>query len=223
MMNRSYGQQQKMILVTPGNVSDCTVHSKRIQHQIERYGFSPRAVCADGAYDCSEIHKDMLEQGIKTYIPKRKPRTNDNGLFPAEMFEYISGDDFFVCPEGQKLVFSHYMPKSGTKAYACKGGKCRQCPQRKDCIKDSAYLRKVFASYDYAATKQQHDENDFTPEYLSALRLRQIWCEGNFSHQKAHHNLSRVRTRGLGKATVHCLLSATAFNLKRMVKLLSRG
>ena len=26
--------------------------------------------------------------------------------------------------------------------------------------------------------------------------------------------------RGLGKATVHCLLSATAFNLKRMVRLL---
>ena len=211
------------VYVTPGNISDCTVHSKRIQHQMENYGFSPSAICADGGYDSSEIHKDMLDKGIKTYIPKRKPRTNDNGLFPAEMFEYISEDDVFICPEGHMLTFSYYMPQSGVKSYACKGGKCRQCSERNKCVKGSADGRRVFASYDYSATKQQHEENDFTPEYLSALRLRQIWCEGNFSHQKAHHNLSRVRTRGLGKASVHCLLSATAFNLKRMVKLLSRG
>lgn len=54
------------------------------------------------------------------------------------------------------------------------------------------------------------------------MRLRQIWCEGNFSHQKANHNLRRVRTQGLGKVAMHCLLSVTSFNLKRMVKLLSR-
>ncbi|NCE65998.1 hypothetical protein D1159_15775 [Pseudoflavonifractor sp. 524-17] len=59
-----------------------------------------------------------------------------------------------------------------------------------------------------------------TPEYYEVLRLRQIWCVGNFSHQKANHNLQRTRKRGLGKAAEHCLLSATAFNLKRMVKLL---
>ena len=69
------------------------------------------------------------------------------------------------------------------------------------------------------ASEKQH-ESDGTEAYKEALRLRKIWCEGNFSHQKANHNLKRIRMRGLGKATVHCLLSATAFNLKRMVRLL---
>lgn len=63
--------------------------------------------------------------------------------------------------------------------------------------------------------------NDGTPGYYEALRLRKIYCEGNFSHQKAEHNLIRLRKRGLGKAHEHCLLSATALNLKRMVKLLT--
>ena len=63
--------------------------------------------------------------------------------------------------------------------------------------------------------------NDGTPGYYEALRLRKIYCEGNFSHQKAEHNLRRLRKRGLGKAHEHCLLSATALNLKRMVKLLT--
>ena len=44
----------------------------------------------------------------------------------------------------------------------------------------------------------------------------------DFRPQKANHNLKRVRTWGLGKAFMHCLLSATALNLKRMVKLLTR-
>ena len=63
-------------------------------------------------------------------------------------------------------------------------------------------------------------ENNGTPEDYEALRLRQIWCEGNFSHQKANHNLSKVRKRGLGIADEHYRLSAAVFNLKRMVKLL---
>jgi len=152
------------VYVTPGNISDCTVRSKRIQHQIEKYGLSPNAVCADGGYDSGEIHKDMLDRGIRTYIPKRKPRTSDNALFTMEKFEYIPEQDSFVCPERQILSFSNYMPKSGVKSYACRAEKCRQCPIRKECIKESDRVRSVFVPYDYVATKQQHDENDFTPE-----------------------------------------------------------
>jgi len=52
------------------------------------------------------------------------------------------------------------------------------------------------------------------------MRLRKIWCEGNFSHQKERHNLRRTRKRGIEKVTEQCLLSACALNLKRMVKAL---
>ena len=71
------------------------------------------------------------------------------------------------------------------------------------------------------ASEEQHMKNDGTPGYYEALRLRKTYCEGNFSHQKTEHNLRRLRKRGLGKAHEHCLLSATALNLKRMVKILT--
>jgi hypothetical protein len=71
-----------------------------------------------------------------------------------------------------------------------------------------------------ASAYEAQQENNGTPEYYEAMRLRQIWCEGNFSHQKANHNLDRTGKCGLGKAFEHCLLSATALNLRRMVKLL---
>ncbi len=56
------------------------------------------------------------------------------------------------------------------------------------------------------------------PEYREALKLRQIWCEGTFAAQKRDHNLTRVLRRGLEAAEDRCLLSATALNLKRMIK-----
>ena len=63
-------------------------------------------------------------------------------------------------------------------------------------------------------------KNIGTAEYFVAMRLRKIWCEGNFSHQKERHNLRRTRKRGIEKVTEQCLLSACALNLKRMVKAL---
>ncbi|MFQ9800020.1 MAG: transposase [Clostridia bacterium] len=52
------------------------------------------------------------------------------------------------------------------------------------------------------------------------LEQRQIWCEGSFAAQKARHNLRKLYRRGLEAAETHCLLSAMALNLKRMVKCL---
>ena len=56
------------------------------------------------------------------------------------------------------------------------------------------------------------------PEYREALQLRHVWCEGSFSAQKREHNLARVLRRGSEAAEDHGLLSATALNLKRMIK-----
>jgi len=69
------------------------------------------------------------------------------------------------------------------------------------------------------AVKKNH-KGDGTPEHKAVLNLRQIWCEGTFAAQKARHNLRRLFRRGLEAAEDHCLLSATALNLKRMVKCL---
>ncbi|MDM8134251.1 transposase [[Clostridium] symbiosum] len=63
-------------------------------------------------------------------------------------------------------------------------------------------------------------ERDGTPLHRHVLKLRQIWCEGSFAAQKPRHNLRCLYRRGLEAAEEHCLLSAMALNLKRMVKCL---
>ena len=206
---------------TPGNVLDSTVHSERIKRQIAVFGFRPEAVCADSAYDSSEIHKDMLDMGIRTYIPKRNLPKPASGVFSEADFIYDRESDTLTCPNACRLIFSNYRDRLGQKRCKASAGECSACPLRSRCISRDAKYRVVERAYFKWASEEQHMRNDGTPGYYEALRLRKIYCEGNFSHQKAEHNLRRLRKRGLGKAHEHCLLSATALNLKRMVKLLT--
>ena len=206
---------------TPGNIPDSTVHSERIKRQIAVFGFRPEAVCADSAYDSSEIHKDMLDMGIRTYIPKRNLPKPASGVFSEADFIYDRESDTLTCPNACRLIFSNYRDRLGQKRYKASAAECSACPLRSRCISEAAKYRMVERAYFKWASEEQHMKNDGTPGYYEALRLRKTYCEGNFSHQKTEHNLRRLRKRGLGKAHEHCLLSATALNLKRMVKILT--
>jgi transposase len=206
------------VLVTPGNTSDCAVHSQRILYQIDKFGFHTDAICADKGYDSSEIDADMLAHKIRTYIPRKSPNTQEN-RFQMSDYRYDEKTDAYCCPAGCVLKFSSYNPKTGRKEYCASVTDCRNCALKEKCISQRSKRKMVTRSLNASAYEAQQ-ENNGTPEYYAAMRLRQIWCEGNFSHQKANHNLDRTGKRGLGKAFEHCLLSATALNLRRMVKLL---
>ena len=90
---------------------------------------------------------------------------------------------------------------------------------REKCLseKDKRGARKLEHSY-FRPERQETISRLETAEYRDALKLRQIWCEGTFAAQKRSHNLTRVLRRGLEAAEDHCLLSAVALNLKRMIK-----
>ena len=96
---------------------------------------------------------------------------------------------------------------------------CRSCPFREKCLSenDKRGARRLLDTY-FRPTVRRHLARQNEPDYLEALRKRQIWCEDTFAAQKWGHNLTRVLRRGLEAAEDHCLLSATALNLKRMIR-----
>ena len=97
---------------------------------------------------------------------------------------------------------------------------CGNCPKRNKCVTDKTTVRKI----------RRHPCQEFMEAgrtrvgsyaYRSVLRRRQAVCEGNFGLQKRCHNLRFTRKRGIENVLEQCLLSATAPNLKRLVKGLS--
>jgi transposase len=205
--------------VTAGNEKDSTPHSERIQYQIEKFGFNTKEVGGDTGYDCGEIHSDMLEMGIKTYIPKCEHANKYTNLtFNAEDFKFDIENDCYICPNGCVLKYSGYVKGEGQKRYAAHTKDCSNCPLKSRCIAGKVKkYRTINRPYHQTQIEIQQQNND-TPRYAQVLRKRQIRCEGNNSHQKARHCLTRAKMRGIEKVTEQCLLSACALNLKRLVK-----
>ncbi len=212
------------VFVTKANVNDCTPHTQRLEYQIDKFGFDTEAVCADAGYDNCEVYDAMLKRKIKTYIPKKtKPVSHQNYTedFAPEKFIYDEENDRYICPAGKVLKLRNYAKKDGYKRYYASAPDCRECPYRQQCINNSKNPRRL-ERHLHEKARQEQVKNVNTPEYFSAMRMRKIWCEGNFAHQKEQHNLRRTFKRGIEKVTEQCLLSACALNLKRLVKALRR-
>lgn len=208
------------VFVTPANVNDCSPHTERLEHQIDKFGFETESVCADAGYDNAEVYDAMLKRNIKTYIPRRqKPVVNCNYEedFNPGNFQYDSNKNVYICPAGKELHYRSYLKQKGYKRYVAKKKDCMSCPYKEQCIGKSNNPRKIERNMHEEARREQAMNNG-TTEYYEAMRLRKIWCEGNFSHQKERHNLKRTFKRGIEKITEQCLLSACALNLKRLVK-----
>lgn len=209
------------VFVTAGNVHDSTPHTARLKYQINKFDLKTEAICADASYDSGEVYDSMLKLNIKTFIPEmsRSGTPNYESEFDPKNFTYCETEDKIICPAGNELTFSTYRKKDRRKRYSAGKSDCKECPHKNQCIGNSKNPRNVDRSLHEEARSVQR-KNLNSPEYNAAMRLRQIWCEGNFSHQKERHNLRRTRKRGIERVTEQCLLSACALNLKRLVGLL---
>lgn len=209
------------VFVTAGNVHDSTPHTARLKYQIDKFDFKTEAICADASYDSGEVYDSMLKRNIKTFIPERSRSGTPNyaSEFDPKNFTYCETEDKLICPAGKELTFSTYRKKDRRKRYSAGKSDCNECPYKNQCIGNSKNPRNVDRSLHEEARSVQRQNLDL-PEYDAAMRLRRIWCEGNFSHQKEHHNLRRTRKRGIERVTEQCLLSACALNLKRLVGIL---
>ena len=135
-------------------------------------------------------------------------------------FQYDQDKDSFICEKGEELSFKKLVFKKSSqnnyRLYVRSRKECSGCPRIGISEIDQGSIR-ISASGNYPAFHRNKKKYQ-TPEYYSAMRLRKIWSEGTFSVLKREHNLKRIHKRGIHRATEECLLSATALNLKRLVK-----
>ena len=209
------------VAVTPGNRNDSEPYLERIEYMREHLGLNIQTAGADSAYGTSMIYRAMEDMGIRLHTPGTTGGATYKVEFRREDFRYEQATDCFVCPAGRELALrslerEHY---NVCRVYRADRKDCRSCPMLQRCVSGSHRSRTIRVNIFEDAVKRQR-EAEGTPAHKRILNLRQIWCEGSFAAQKWIHNLRRLFRRGLEAAEDHCLLSATALNLKRMVKCL---
>ncbi len=207
------------VAVTPGDASDQEPYLAQMERVMEIVPV--QAATADSIYDYGLFHKVLGDMGVDFFVRPMKQEIHRQTEFGREDFEYSKEQDIFLCPSGKHLSLSAVSRGSGTLqwVYSARRSDCQSCPMRERCLSQSVRnkaKRLVRSVFEDAA--QRNLSRRSTPEYREALKKRQVWCEGTFSAQKWGHNLTRVLRRGREAAEDHCLLSATAMNLKRMIR-----
>ncbi|HLK97411.1 MAG TPA: transposase, partial [Hymenobacter sp.] len=186
----------------------------QLQQRLLTHGLPLQDLVADTNYSNGVNYALLEQQGITPWIPvfgQYKP--------VVEGFAYDVETDSFTCPAGKLLPFRSYetsLDGGLFKTYRASTRDCRCCPRQVTCAPQTN-KRKITRTaddphYRRALLRQQSRQGQ-------RMRLmRQSTVEPVFGSLLPHYGLRQVNTHGRASAHKTMLLTAIAFNLKKLLK-----
>jgi len=194
-----------------------------------RFGVKPKRLIGDTAYGTGEMVAWMVEEkAIEPHVPLWDKGERDDGTFSRSDFVFDAGSNTFTCPGGMRLQQYRYrnfaqersgITKANTRIYRASKADCGSCGLKQQCCPGQP-MRKVMTSIHEAARDVVRRLRG-TPEYLQSRRDRKK-VEMLFAHLKRIMKLDRLRLRGYSGAHDEFTLAATAQNLCKLAKFVTR-
>lgn len=176
----------------------------------------PAWIAADSKYGAQECLAYLQNKNIKTAIIYESG-TNKPGYFFKNDFTYDRKRDLYICPKGKILKRRARDNRSNRITYKSSVKDCRICPLKAKCISGKEDF-KTTSRYDspcYDKTKEWY----YSKKGRYLQKLRHTILEGLMGEAKNYHGMARARFRGLTKVEMQFLMTASALNLKKMVKM----
>jgi len=178
---------------------------------------TPTWIAADTKYGSEECLKYLQDKNIKTAV-RPETKTNKPGCFSRDKFIYDSIKDCYICPNGKVLKRKSKSYTHNRIAYKSNKLDCSLCPIKEKCISGKGNFRTV-SHYDSLCYRKAGEW--YRSEYGRAMqKLRSTVIEGVFGQAKVYHGMARTKFRGLLKVEIQFLMTATALNLKKMIRML---
>jgi len=175
-------------------------------------------VVADkGYYNASEVSQ-CVAQGINPLIPKADTSANSKlGLYGKSKFQYDLHHDVYLCPAGGTLTyrFSTYELGRELKYYRAKG--CKDCALKKQCTRNQ-HNRTLTREANEHLMEQMAERLKAQP---AKYALRKQLAEHPFGTIKRWFGYTHFTLKGLAKVRTEWSLITLAYNLKRVLNLVS--
>lgn len=180
--------------------------------------FQQAEVVADkGYYNASEVSR-CVDQGITPFIPKADTSANTKqGLYGKSQFRYDAVKDVYVCPGAQELTyrFRTYELGRGLKYYRAKG--CKDCTLKPLCTRNQNNRTITREDHEHLM-EQMAQRMQAQPE---KFKLRKQLAEHPFGTIKRWMGYTHFLLKGLVKVRTEWSLITLAYNLKRVLNLVS--
>jgi transposase len=175
-------------------------------------------VLADkGYYNASEVSR-CVEHGLSPLIPKTDTSANTKlGLYGKSQFQFDAANDRYLCPAGGALTyrFSTYELGRELKYYRAKG--CKECALKSQCTRNQ-HNRTLTREANEHLMEQMAERLKAQP---GKYALRKQLAEHPFGTIKRWFGYTHFTLKGLTKVRTEWSLITLAYNLKRVLNLVS--
>ena len=180
-------------------------------------GATPVVVADRGYYHGAEI-KACLDAGITPLVPRPLTSANEAlGLFTKDDFVYDSVSDSYRCPAGQSLSYRSTTLELGRTIKNYRTSACGRCALKPRCTRNRDG-RKITRWVDEQLLEAMDARLRRAPELV---RQRKALSEHPFGTMKRGMDQGYFLLRGLRKVRGEFSLTVLAYNLKRVLNLLS--
>jgi transposase len=184
----------------------------------EQLGVDRLEVVADAGYSTTAEVAVCEQHGITAYVPKADTSANTaQGLYGKSRFSYDATRDVYVCPAGAALTYRFSTHEKGRQLRYYRASRCKACALRKQCTRNKGN-RTITREEDEALMEAMAARLKAHPE---KMRLRKELCEHPFGTIKRWFGYTYFLLKGLEKVRCEWSLITLAYNLKRVLKLVS--
>jgi transposase len=175
-------------------------------------------VLADaGYYNAAEVDR-CTEAGITPYLPKADTSANTaRGLYGKSRFRYDERKDVYVCPAGAELTYRFHTYELGRELRYYRASGCKGCALKKQCTRNKAN-RTITREENEGLMEAMAARMKLQPE---KFKLRKTLAEHPFGTIKRWFGYTHFLLKGLMKVRTEWSLTTLAYNLKRVLNLVS--
>src|SRR5246127_4219137 len=200
-------------------IAEIAIAETMIERVKERFNLRPRRLAGDTVYGAARLLKWLVDRQIAPHIPVWDKSARSDGTFSRTDFVFDRSRNVYICPKGRLLHTTGTVIDGHTLRYRASKRDCNVCAFKMQCCPHapSRWIPRDF----------HEDARDLVralakTEAFEQSRRERKKVEMCFAHMKRIFKLDRLRLRGLSGAKDEVLLTATAQNLRRLVKFLCR-
>jgi transposase len=170
-------------------------------------------VITDRGYFSSEEILECDKAGVTVTLPK--PMTSNPARFGKQDFRYVAEDDVYICPAGERLVYSFTTQEHGLILHRYLTNACRNCVIKHRCT--TAKERRI--------TRWEHEHileavQRRLDEHPEKMRQRRETVEHPFGTIKARMGATHFLMKTLPRVASEMALHVLAYNLTRMMNIM---
>jgi len=200
-------------------IAEIAITATMIERVKDRFDLQPRRLAGDTAYGAVRLVKWLVDRQIAPHIPVWDKSARTDGTFSRADFVFDRERNVYICPGGKLLHTTGTVIDGGTLRYRAAKRDCDVCALKMQCSPNTP-MRQI-------PRDVHEDARDVAralakTEAFERSRRERKKVEMCFAHMKRIFRLDRLRLRGLSGAKDEVLLTATAQNLRRLVKFLCR-